>query len=146
MMTAALMLVSVAAFAALALGMDRHARDVLGRAPSPARRVALRVIGWALLGLALALGMAGWGQTVGVAEWTAALTAATVPLVMLVLPRFAGRGAATTRRNPAPAELPDALAPRSMPGRAWRRLRLAGLIALPLFMVWAFTQVPAGPF
>lgn len=145
MMTAALVLVSLAAFAAMALGMARHAKDVLGHAPSPTLCTALRAVGWVLLAVALALGMAGWGHTVGVVEWTAALTAVALPLAMLVLPRFASGAAATRRRQLAQAELPDLSAPRGMPGRVWRWLRIAGLITLPMFLVWAFMQVPPNP-
>lgn len=143
MMAMALVLVCAAAFAALALGMDRHAREVLGAAPSAGRRVALRVAGWGLLACALLISVAGWGRSVGLVEWLAVLTFAAVPLVMLVLPHFAGRRAVVSPRKPTSA-VRTAEAWRSLPWKLWRALHLTALLALPLFMLWAFMQAQAG--
>lgn len=140
MTASVLVVVSVLAFTALALSMDRHARDVFGTAPSTARRWAMRATGWVLLGAALVLGMLGWGKSVGAVEWTAALSAAAVPLVFLVLPRFAARGEAKPRRMPDPAATVETPAARSVPARLWRALCMSGLVALPMLMAWALMQ------
>ena len=60
-MAIALLVVTTFAFAALALGMERHAKDVLGVVPAPRRRLGLRIAGWVLLAVAMALGMLAGG-------------------------------------------------------------------------------------
>lgn len=146
MMSMSLLLISLMGFAALALGMSRHAKDVLGVVPSPGQRRGMRAVGWCLLGGALAFAMSGWGHTVGIVEWTAALTAATVPLVMLVLPRLAGRPSAGSVRNrPGQAAVTGEKVVRGVPGRVWAGLRTSGLVVLPVAVVWAFIQVPPSP-
>lgn len=135
-----LLLLSLAAFAALSLSMDRHAREVLGATPSPGRRQAWRVTGWCLLALALLLGVAGWGRGVGVVEWTAALSAVSVPWVMLVLPRLADRRRGAARRVAAPLPPFDGAAPAGLAGRLWRGLRLGAVLGMPVFMLWAFLR------
>lgn len=140
MMALGMLLAAVAGFAALALGMERHARNVLGVAPSRGRRAVLRLVGWLLLAVALAIGLAGWSPTVGVVEWTAALTMATVPLIMLVMPRFL-----PAPRAAVPQRVPLREAAPGRVGRAWRVICAFGLVALPVFMVWAYLQIPSAP-
>lgn len=153
-MAIALLVVTTFAFAALALalGMERHAKDVLGVVPAPRRRLGLRIAGWVLLAVAMALGMLGWGATVGVVEWTGAMTVATVPLVMLVLPYYSRRYRHRHRRSAAPAipasgaEFVEFGAARcSLSARLWRGVRVLVLVALPAGIAWAFVNVPPSP-
>lgn len=55
-------LLCLAGFAPLALAMDRHQQDVLGRELQPRATLGLRCAGWALLLAALwqAVGAQGW--------------------------------------------------------------------------------------
>lgn len=64
----------VAGMAALALGMERHHRQVFGRAPGAGRRLLLRGGGWLLLALALLPCALGWGATMGIVLWTGLLS------------------------------------------------------------------------
>lgn len=79
-----LFLLCVAAFAALALATDRAQQDVLGRelAPSATRRV--RLLGWALLALALWLAVAAMGWGLGLAAYSGH-TSAAAGLVFIAL-------------------------------------------------------------
>ncbi|WP_233238246.1 DUF3325 domain-containing protein [Bordetella sp. LUAb4] len=56
------LLISLAAFAALALAMDRHQEDLFGRALAPGVTRLLRILGWAglLLALWVIVGRQGW--------------------------------------------------------------------------------------
>lgn len=74
-----------AGFTALCLAMDRHGEQVFGTRRTPAgRRRALQVLGSLLLAgsLALVVGRNGWG--LGLVVWTGLLTAAAIPLAMLL--------------------------------------------------------------
>ncbi|MEB2871689.1 DUF3325 domain-containing protein [Pseudomonas rhizosphaerae] len=84
-------LLSYAGFSALCLAMDRHHQEVLGRRPSPARKVQLRVAGWALLGLSLWISVISAGWAMGLVRWTAVLMSSAVFLVWLLpyRPRWA---------------------------------------------------------
>lgn len=62
-----LFVLSLAAFACLALAMERHQRDVLRRALPPAQRQQLRAAGWALLVFTSVLAMRGLGVGSGLA-------------------------------------------------------------------------------
>lgn len=71
-------------FVALCLSTDRHHGELLHSKPSPRRRLALRVAGWALLVLAIwpAVAVTGWGQ--GLVEWCAVLMLSALLLVLLL--------------------------------------------------------------
>jgi hypothetical protein len=74
-----------AGFVALCLAMQRHHEQVLGqRRIPPARRRCLAAGGWALLAASLAppVQAAGWG--LGLVVWTGLLTAAALPIVVLL--------------------------------------------------------------
>lgn len=83
--------VGYGALFALSLAMDRHHAQVLHGKPGPARRWALRLGGWGLLGLALWLCSLAWGWAIGPVAWFGLLSAAAFALVFLLLyaPRFA---------------------------------------------------------
>jgi hypothetical protein len=90
------LLLSTAAFAALALAMERHQEDLFGHAlPSTTTR-CLRVAGWAalLLALAIVVNAQGWG--VGLVSFSGhtSLGAGLVFGALVVIER-------TTSRRPA---------------------------------------------
>ena len=82
---------SLAAFAALALAMERHQDDLFGR-PLPARRTrALRVAGWAALLLALTVAVCseGWGLGLVTLSGHTSLCAAIVCVALILRQRWA---------------------------------------------------------
>ncbi|KAF1049578.1 DUF3325 family protein [Xylophilus sp.] len=81
------LLLSLPAFACLALAMERHQQDVLGRALAPGATRTLRLAGWALLAasLAVALGTpAGATWSLGLVAWFGHIAAAAA-VVLLAL-------------------------------------------------------------
>lgn len=85
-----------AAWSAIALGMDRHHEDALGREAAAPRLAQWRRAGWLLLALSLWLAAqppAGVPASLGVTAWTIALSVAAVAVtaVMTWQPRRAPR-------------------------------------------------------
>ncbi|KRC24197.1 DUF3325 domain-containing protein [Acidovorax sp. Root219] len=83
-----------AAWSAIALGMDRHHEDALGRETATPRLAQLRRVGWLLLALSLWLAArphSGPPSSLGVTAWTIALSVAAVAVtaVMTWQPRRA---------------------------------------------------------
>ncbi|WP_312682696.1 DUF3325 domain-containing protein [Stenotrophomonas chelatiphaga] len=70
------LLLAIAAFACLALAMERHHRDVTGHAPAVARRRLLRLLGCAGLVASLTASIGAWGVAWGVVGWCGVLAAA----------------------------------------------------------------------
>lgn len=80
-------LLCFAAWSAIALGMDRHHEDALGREGSARRLQHLRRAGWLLLLLSLWLAARPSGETpasLGVTAWTVALSVAAVAVTATV--------------------------------------------------------------
>lgn len=69
-------------FAALALSMRKHHCDVFGVVPSRWRALALRFVGWTLLGSSLAACVAASGRATGPVLWFGVLTVAAVLVVL----------------------------------------------------------------
>ncbi|WP_234086851.1 DUF3325 domain-containing protein [Azonexus sp. R2A61] len=84
--------VCYAALLALCLAMDRHHAQVLHGKPGRPRRLALRLAGGSLIGVALWLCSLAWGWAIGPVAWFGLLSAAAFALVFLLpyAPRFAG--------------------------------------------------------
>jgi hypothetical protein len=79
-------LLCFAAWSAIALGMDRHHEDALGREGSARRLLHLRRAGWLLLLLSLWLAARPSGATpasLGVTAWTIALSVAAVAVTAM---------------------------------------------------------------
>lgn len=78
-------------FAALCFAMNRHAREVLRREPSPLQRQLLRAAGWIALIVSLFMAAAHTGWPIGTVEWFGMLTASAVSFVLLLTyyPRLA---------------------------------------------------------
>lgn len=68
-------LIGYAGFAALCLAMDKHFSDLLGRKPRPGQLRGLRLAGWLLLLVSLALSVHQRGWAHGLVEWIAVLMA-----------------------------------------------------------------------
>jgi len=87
----AVLCLSYAGMAALCLALERHYHQLTGRHEIPrAVRMALRILGAALLLGALALCLRGWGPTVGWVAWFAWLTTGALAVALLAsyAPRF----------------------------------------------------------
>lgn len=99
-MLAALAL-ALASFALLALSMDRHQRDALGRRLDGTPSRWLRGAGWVLLAASAVPPVAGQGWGMGLVQWLGALTpAAGVVLGGLAVASAADR-AAPGKEGPA---------------------------------------------
>jgi hypothetical protein len=88
-MVALALLLCIAAWASLSLGMPRHHQALLGAMPTPTRRRLLRGGGWLLLAAAFALCMAAYGTGQGPIFWAAAMVLAAIAWVLLLT--FASR-------------------------------------------------------
>ncbi|CAG8866972.1 hypothetical protein PS627_02255 [Pseudomonas fluorescens] len=78
-------LIGFAGVAALCLAMEKHFNDLLKRKSTVAQRRGLRVAGWSLLLLALALAVHQGGWALGLVAWIAVLMAGAT-LWVFVLP------------------------------------------------------------
>lgn len=68
-------LLSLLAFGALALAMDRHQEDILGRTLARGHTRALRTAGWLALGATLAWAVREQGWSLGLIAWTGHISA-----------------------------------------------------------------------
>ncbi|MBL27182.1 MAG: iron transporter [Rhodospirillaceae bacterium] len=84
MMALGALALALSGFAALALAMDKHHRDLFGSPPPRGRAIALRAVGWVLLSMSLAASGASSGPSVGPVLWCGLMTVAAI-LVALVL-------------------------------------------------------------
>lgn len=78
-----------AGFASIAMGMERHSRQVFGHVPETAPRRLLMLAGWALLALSLVPALAVRGPSIGSVLWLGWLTVAgfIVGLMLSYRPR-----------------------------------------------------------
>jgi hypothetical protein len=83
---------SYAGWAALALAMDRHHRQLWRHAPSGNRSIALRAAGGAGLALSFAACIPHWGWAIGPVAWFGVLFASALGFVLLLT--YAPRAAA----------------------------------------------------
>ncbi|MBA0279606.1 DUF3325 domain-containing protein [Stenotrophomonas maltophilia] len=79
-----LFVLSLAAFACLALAMERHQRDVLHRLLSVTTTQQLRAVGWALLVFSTVFAMRGLGVGTGLAALSGH-TSVAAGVVMLAM-------------------------------------------------------------
>ncbi|MBL8269674.1 DUF3325 domain-containing protein [Steroidobacter sp.] len=119
------------ACAALALGMDKHWRQVREGELTTGRRRVLRTVGWVLLAAALAVGVVGWGESVGIVAWLGWLSVAGLAFVFS-LPKF-------SRESERPEKAPRAI-PASFVTAGSRRVGQwvagVGLLATPVLFAW----------
>lgn len=81
-MTMLALLLSLVGFASLALAMPKHHHDLFGRSPSKARKRALGVGGWLLLGASIWPLIASDGVAVGITFWFGVITVAALIVAM----------------------------------------------------------------
>ena len=62
-------LAALAGFAALALSMKRHQRDIIGRKLTDRERTLTRTAGWLAIAASLALDVSGFGPAYGAIAW-----------------------------------------------------------------------------
>jgi hypothetical protein len=84
MMAFATLLLSFAGFAALALSMPKHHRDLFAKNYRLLWEVALRSVGWALLAASLAPAIIGQGVSIGIVLWIGSATVAAIGVAMLL--------------------------------------------------------------
>ena len=102
MTVVAAFVLSFSGFAALALSMDRHYRDLSGRPPARLRKLALSVAGWSLLCASLVATVAGQGVSIGLTLWFGIITlAALLVALSLTYARriFSGRSIGASRHR-----------------------------------------------
>ncbi|WP_159993201.1 DUF3325 domain-containing protein [Roseomonas sp. 18066] len=93
-----------AGFLALSLAMERHHEQVLAHRRIPARRRQLLFWGgWLLLAASMLPPVAAFGWGLGLVAWTGLLTAAAMPLALLLC--YAPRVALFLGAAPLPAGL-----------------------------------------
>jgi hypothetical protein len=90
---AAVSVVSLLAFALLALAMDRHQQDLFGRELEPRRSRALRIGGWAALLASLTIAVDAQGWSLGLVAWCGhiSLSAGVVILALVAWERRKAR-------------------------------------------------------
>ncbi|HIE1101043.1 DUF3325 domain-containing protein [Stenotrophomonas sp.] len=76
------LLLAAAAFACLAMAMERHHRDVAGHAPPTPRRRLLQVLGVLGLLASLLASIAAWGAAQGFVGWCGVLAAGAGAMVL----------------------------------------------------------------
>lgn len=143
----AILLLGAIGFGALALASERQGEQLLGRLPTPRRRTLYRVIGWALLALALAICVLLWGGGVGATYFFGWLTIAGAALVFAI-PHWspeAKQRERPARRTPAAGA---GRAPAEIARPALRPQRVAAALMLGLMLVVfvvALIKAQAGP-
>jgi hypothetical protein len=86
-------IVSLIAFALLALAMDRHQQDLFGRELPPGQTRALRAGGWVALLASLAIAVQAQGWSLGLVAWCGHISfgAAVVILALIAWDRRKAR-------------------------------------------------------
>ena len=75
---------SFTAFSAIALGTERHAKQVFGRLPAQGVRQALTASGWLLLLASLPPALAARGPSIGSLNWLGYLSIAAVVIGLML--------------------------------------------------------------
>ncbi|MCG8359151.1 MAG: DUF3325 domain-containing protein [Kiloniellales bacterium] len=90
MTEATALLLAIAGFGALALGMRKHHRELFGAPPSQWRALALHSIGWVLLGLSFVACILDSRWSIGPVLWLGLLTVAALATALTLTygPRF----------------------------------------------------------
>jgi len=142
-------LISLLGFFALALATERWAEHLLRRVPAPPWRHLARAVGWALLALSLALGVAQFGTGVGITLWLGWLSIAALALVF-AFPKWPWQPPprVTRGRDPKPVkDSADTLTghPMARSRHAARWAVFALLLAVPLVYLLTLQTVPVKP-
>ena len=81
-MALAALLLALAGFAALALSMKKHHRDLFGAPPPRGRAMAFQAAGWTLLALSIMPCVIESGWSVGLVLWFGLLTVAALVVAL----------------------------------------------------------------
>ncbi|RYG26617.1 MAG: DUF3325 domain-containing protein [Burkholderiales bacterium] len=89
----AILLATLAGFAALAGSMTKHHRDLFGASPTRTRRLTMRVTGWLLLGSSFIFAVTAEGAFDGSVIWlgAATVTAMTIAMALTYAGKYVGR-------------------------------------------------------
>ncbi|MCB5190922.1 DUF3325 domain-containing protein [Methylobacillus arboreus] len=125
----AVLLLTLGGFAALAVSMEKHGRQLTGRDLPEKKRRLVYWLGWVLLALALAVGVGGWHWNIGPVVLVGWLSVAGMALAFTMpwwplQPKLAAR-----KEKPLP-QVPDSVLPWPV-----RSLLILGLVALPAWYV-----------
>lgn len=99
----------LASFAALAVSMHKHHRDLCGSPLPRGRLILLRCSGWTLLAAALIPAIKGYGASIGIVLWVGGATAAVLAVAMTLTYRPRLRSSAvkaSTRQDQAAVRPP----------------------------------------
>ena len=99
MALAASTLLALAAWMALALAMERHQHDLLGRAMAEPHARWLRIAGWLLLAASPVPMVLHWGALTGLSIWGALISLPALALVLAVTARTRATGARKPQRQ-----------------------------------------------
>lgn len=99
MIDLAALILATAGFAAIALSMHKHHRDLFGRPPSRLRALAFAGTGWTLLALSFSACIVASGWAIGPVLWIGFLTVAGL---VIVLALTYGAGIVSGGGRPAP--------------------------------------------
>ncbi|WP_066520081.1 DUF3325 domain-containing protein [Sphingobium cloacae] len=86
-MTFLAFLAACAAFASLALSMEKHHQDLLKKRPSRRDRRTFRIAGWAGLALSYGLTVMPWGAATGSILWFGLLSLAAAMILLFLSQR-----------------------------------------------------------
>ncbi|MCB5185767.1 DUF3325 domain-containing protein [Methylobacillus gramineus] len=125
----AVLFFSLAGFAALAISMEKHTLQLIGRELPARQRQWVYWLGWTSLAVALAIGAAGWHWNIGPVVLVGWLSVAGVALAFL-MPWWPLQPKHHPRKEKSVASLPDSVL-------AWpvRAVLILGLIALPAWLI-----------
>lgn len=108
MMALACLALALAGFAALAVSMPKHHRDLFGGSPRRTRKLALATAGWLFLTASTGSAIARYGVSMGLVLWFGIVTAAAFAVAMSLSygPRAKSavvkkRGQRDSRRRPS---------------------------------------------
>ena len=131
------LLFALGGFAALAASMEKHGKELTGRALGERQRQCLYWLGWGLLAIALACGVSGWHWNIGPVVLLGWLSLAGV-LLAFCLPWWPLQPKQAPRKEKATPVLKDTVL--SLPTRA---LLIVALVALPAwigFNAWKMSE------
>ncbi|SNR79911.1 Protein of unknown function [Methylobacillus rhizosphaerae] len=122
------LLFALASFAAFALSMEKHGRELTGRDLSVGLRKGMYWLGWGLLAVALAIGVAGWHWNIGPVIWLGWLSIVGVAIAFL-MPWWPLRPQPARKKEKALPQLRER--ELTLPVRA---LLTVGLVLLPAWI------------